>query len=232
MSLAAILGFYLLSLGSLSAGWLPPPAVTASTLPTLQSQDGSASSPPQTPPAQSPNPTQPLQSPTGTTPKSPAQAKLSPTRRHRTKKVPSNCSDAPTALNTAGGSPATATNSGTNDVGATPVDSGSAAPPKPCAPSKVVVKNGGSPEPTVQLKGGTAEEASHQRSTTNQLATATQENLKKIAGRQLNPSQQEMVSQIKEFMKQSKAAIAAGDLERGHNLALKAHLLSDELVKP
>jgi hypothetical protein len=95
------------------------------------------------------------------------------------------------------------------------------------------VRNGGSDEPTVQLTGGTtAEQASHQRSTTDQLTTATEENLKKIAGRQLNPSQQEMVSQIKQFMEQSKAAVAAGDLERGHNLALKAHLLSDELVKP
>jgi hypothetical protein len=26
--------------------------------------------------------------------------------------------------------------------------------------------------------------------------------------------------------------VATGDLERGHNLALKAHLLSDELMKP
>jgi hypothetical protein len=71
----------------------------------------------------------------------------------------------------------------------------------------------------------------HQRST-GQLTAATEENLKKIAGRQLNPSQQEMMSQIKQFMEQSKTAVATGDLERGHNLALKAHLLSDELVKP
>ena len=84
----------------------------------------------------------------------------------------------------------------------------------------------------MQLKGGKAEEASHQRSTTDQLTTATQENLKKIAERQLTPSQQEIVSQIKQFMGQSKAAVAAGDLERGRNLAMKAHLLSDELVKP
>jgi len=61
---------------------------------------------------------------------------------------------------------------------------------------------------------------------------ATEENLKKIEGRQLNPSQQEMVTQIKQFMEQSKVAVAAGDPERGNNLALKAHLLSDELVKP
>ena len=61
---------------------------------------------------------------------------------------------------------------------------------------------------------------------------ATDENLKKIEGRQLNPSQQEMVSQIKQFRKQSKTAAAAGDLDRAHNLALKAQLLSDELVEP
>lgn len=70
------------------------------------------------------------------------------------------------------------------------------------------------------------------QSSTNQLTAATEENLKKIVGRQLSSSQQEMVTQIKQFMTQSKAAIAAGDPERGHNLALKAHLLSDELVKP
>jgi uncharacterized FlaG/YvyC family protein len=81
------------------------------------------------------------------------------------------------------------------------------------------------------VEGTTAEQVVHQRST-DQLTVATEENLKKIAGRQLNPSQQEMVSQIKQFMEQSRTAVAAGDLERGHNLALKAHLLSDELVKP
>jgi hypothetical protein len=79
--------------------------------------------------------------------------------------------------------------------------------------------------------GTTAEQASHQRST-DELTAATEENLKKIAGRQLNPSQQEMVTQIKQFLQQSKTAVAAGDLERGHNLAMKARLLSDELVKP
>jgi uncharacterized FlaG/YvyC family protein len=81
------------------------------------------------------------------------------------------------------------------------------------------------------VEGTTAEQVVHQRST-DQLTVATEENLRKIAGRQLNPSQQEMVSQIKQFMEQSRTAVAAGDLERGHNLALKAHLLSDELVKP
>lgn len=85
----------------------------------------------------------------------------------------------------------------------------------------------------MELTGDTTtQKASQERSTTEQLAAAADENLKKIAGRELSPSQQEMVNQVKQFMEQSKEAITEGDLERGHNLAVKARLLSDELVKP
>src|ERR1039458_10225186 len=129
---------------------------------------------------------------------------------HRKKTAPSNCSTAAPAPNAAENS----------------------APSTPCPPPKKVVRNGGSDETAIQLTGGTTgEQASHERST-NQLMAATEENLKKIEARQLSPSQQEMVSQIKQFREQSKTAAAAGDLDRAHNLALKAHLLSDELVKP
>ena len=71
-----------------------------------------------------------------------------------------------------------------------------------------------------------------QQRSTEQLTAATEENLKQISGRQLTASQQDMVAQIKQFMDQSKSALAAGDSERGHNLAEKAHLLSEDLVKP
>ncbi len=103
---------------------------------------------------------------------------------------------------------------------------------KPCPPPKKVVRNGGSNEPKVQLTGGTTAEQASNKSSTEQLTAATEENLKKASGLQLNPTKRDMVSQIKQFMEQSKAAVAAGDLERGHNLALKANLLSDELLKP
>jgi hypothetical protein len=93
-----------------------------------------------------------------------------------------------------------------------------------------VIRNGGSSEPKVQLKGG-AQQAWQERST-EELTAATKENLEKTTGRPLSASQQEMVNQIKQFMEQSKTAVAAGDLERGRNLAAKAHLLSDELIKP
>ncbi len=106
------------------------------------------------------------------------------------------------------------------------------APSNPCPPPKKVVPHGGLNDPAVHVTGGTtAEQAVHQRST-EQLKLATQENLKKIEGRQLSPSQLEMKNQIEQFMEQSKTAADAGDLDRARNLALKAHLLSEELVKP
>jgi len=60
----------------------------------------------------------------------------------------------------------------------------------------------------------------------------TEENLGKITSQPPSPSQQELANEIRQFMEQSKSAIAAGDPDRGHNLAIKAHLLSEELVKP
>jgi hypothetical protein len=230
-----------------------PPAVTSPDSPAPPSQNSVPASQPQTPPTQGSEPTQPVPSPTGQTPSSPGQAKPAPKRRRHHKKNIPNCSTSPTPLNPAVGNPADSTNSagagsnntgstnpGSTDTGSTNTASANAGATnasttalKPCAPPRKVVRNGGSAEPTVQLTGGgtTAEQAVHQRST-DQLNAATDENLKKIEGRQLSPNQQEMVSQIKQFRAQSRTALAAGDLERGHNLALKAHLLSDELVKP
>jgi len=139
------------------------------------------------------------------------------------------------AASSNGGSTTTeSTNAGSTNGDSPSADSknASSTPLPPCPPPKKVVRNGGSDEPSIQLVEGTpAEQAAQQRST-DQLRLATEENLKKIAMHQLSPAQQEMVSQIKQFMDQSKTALAAGDLERGHNLAMKARLLSDELLKP
>jgi hypothetical protein len=60
----------------------------------------------------------------------------------------------------------------------------------------------------------------------------TEANLKQIAGKQLTSAQQEMVTQIRQFMEQSKAASGDGDLDRARTLAWKAQVLSQELVKP
>jgi hypothetical protein len=66
----------------------------------------------------------------------------------------------------------------------------------------------------------------------NQLLGTTNQNLKKTAGWQLNSSQQDTISQTRQFVKQSEAAMAEGDLERARTLAWKAELLSEDLVNP
>jgi len=103
----------------------------------------------------------------------------------------------------------------------------------PCPPPKVVVRNGGTAEGTVQLTGGTATaKNSPQRANTERLLASTEDELKTTAGRQLDSAQQETVKQIHQYTAQSKKALQAGDLELAHNLAVKAHLLADQLVKP
>src|SRR5580704_2288627 len=99
-------------------------------------------------------------------------------------------------------------------------------------PAKVIVNNGGAADPSVQLSPGVSPEtASRQRQSTTLLLSTTENNLKVAAGRALNPSQQDMMNQVREYMKQAKVSADAGDLQRAHNLAFKAKLLSDELAK-
>lgn len=99
-----------------------------------------------------------------------------------------------------------------------------------CPPKKTIVSHGGTSEPSIQLAGG--DQASQQKDSTNQILQSTEENLKKITGKQLTPDQQNMADQARQFITQSKSAEATGDLDRAHNLAWKAQVLAQELVKP
>ncbi len=113
------------------------------------------------------------------------------------------------------------------------------APPKPAGadstnenPPKVIVKNGGTTDPTEKIAPEMSQQqASSQRQKAKDLLTGTDVNLKKISGRRLNSNQQDMVKQIQQYVEQAKAAGDAGDLEREHNLAVKANLLSQALLK-
>jgi hypothetical protein len=49
--------------------------------------------------------------------------------------------------------------------------------------------------------------------------------------RSLNDSEQKTASQIREFVKQAKAALTSGDIDGAHTLAAKAKVLLDELTK-
>lgn len=98
-------------------------------------------------------------------------------------------------------------------------------------PSKTVVSEGGAQPAAPQLSASMPhDEVIHQRLSTAQLLEATDYNLKSIT-RQFSADEAAMVQHIRSYMQQSRDATKEGDTERAYNLALKAHLLSDELVK-
>ena len=75
-----------------------------------------------------------------------------------------------------------------------------------------------------------SEQLTHQKQTTAQLIELTEKTLSGLS-RGLSHDQEEMVAQIRSYVAQSKKASTEGDFERAYNLATKAHLLSDALVK-
>lgn len=95
-----------------------------------------------------------------------------------------------------------------------------------------MIREGGADEPTVQLSPGmTQEQADHQRRRTEQLLNASENNLRQLADRTLNQNQQDTIAQIRNYMAGARSALKYNDPQRARTLALKARLLSDELVK-
>jgi hypothetical protein len=101
----------------------------------------------------------------------------------------------------------------------------------PQGPKKTIVRQGGTSDPSAVLAPGPTTRSSSSRQMTADLLSATDANLKEASSRPLTANQEETVNQIKVFMEQANDAVKAGDLDRGHNLAMKARLLSDDLVK-
>ncbi len=71
---------------------------------------------------------------------------------------------------------------------------------------------------------------SQQVRTTAQLLDETEKTLNGL-NHTLSHDQEEIVNQIRSYIGQSRTATKDGDFERAYNLATKAHLLSDALVK-
>ncbi len=159
-----------------------------------------------------------------------AQPKASTRKTSRRKKPVSNGVNNKNAADAGCDTAAPASTSQTDAQGASGTQGANPQPSKNCPPEKIVVRKGGATEQSIQLAGGDQE--SQKKKEANDLLGSTEENLKKISSIQLSPEQQDTVSQIKQFVNQSRDALAAGDLERGHTLAWKAQLLSEDLVNP
>lgn len=100
-------------------------------------------------------------------------------------------------------------------------------------PPKKVIPAEPTPTPlqTGQISPGpTPADGGNNQASTDQLLQGAEANLNGIT-RTLSKDEEAMRTQIREFIKQSRTAITENDLARAHTLAVKARLLSDELVK-
>jgi hypothetical protein len=214
MALAAILGICLLLSSTSIAPSVPAMAIWQSTQaqdspPSNSSQQGSASQPPTD---QQKAPDEPATPPAATTQPCPENSQPG-------SMVKSDCKPAEST-----GTKTKKRHHKTVAPAATHTGSG---------PTKTVVRNGSTSETTVNLSPGvSSQQTSRQMESTTQLLATSDANLKKISGRQLSPNQQDTVKQIKNYMDQAKTAAKGGDAQRAYNLAVKANLLSAELVGP
>lgn len=195
-----------------------PQAAATNSLATSQTQDQAK---PSTPTTMQPGPP--------STPQ--ASAKPHPrAKRTRKKKSANSVCDPSSASSANPNTPAAADASGGTGSAK---NSTVSATPRNCPPPKIIVRQGGTTEPSIQLAGGpTADEAARKKNAINQMLEVTDQNLKKATGRQLTSAQQDTVTQAKQFLEQSRAAVTDGDLERARTLAWKAQVLSEDLVNP
>lgn len=77
----------------------------------------------------------------------------------------------------------------------------------------------------------TTERVIKDKQTTAELLDSAEKALNSLDEHSLTDDQKAIVSQIRSYIGQSKKATTDGDLERALNLANKAHLLSDALLK-
>lgn len=85
-------------------------------------------------------------------------------------------------------------------------------------------------EDTQLTSTNSPQEALNQQINTTQLLDAAENNLKSL-NRSLSSDEQSAVQHVRSYIQQSRAALDEKDFERAYNLAFKARLLSDELVK-
>lgn len=100
-------------------------------------------------------------------------------------------------------------------------------PPEPPEPPRVVIQEGSSAQSGQNGTGA----AGNDQATTQQLLDSAEANLRSIK-RQLSAKEQSTAALIRDYINQSKKATKDGDQVGAYKLAVKAHLLSDDLAKP
>ena len=109
-------------------------------------------------------------------------------------------------------------------------------PPRPPAPRRATTPAEPEPEPTKQEAPQISpqlspEEKSRAQASTDADMKAAQQALDTAAHHTLNATQQDMSDKISSFLAQARDAINVADWLRAKNLAQKAHVLADELIR-
>lgn len=103
--------------------------------------------------------------------------------------------------------------------------------PAPAPTSNTPVPDAEKPEaPTIAAQLSKEESAAAQQET-NQSLDIAEKNLASTRNKRLNAAQSDLVSKIRGFLKDAREAAQAGDWARARNLAKKAQVLSEELVR-
>jgi len=76
-----------------------------------------------------------------------------------------------------------------------------------------------------------ANDATRDRNSAEQLLQSTETNLNNLGKRQLSTDEESAVSQIRNFVAQSRQALKDNDPARARNLAFKANVLSNDLTR-
>jgi outer membrane biosynthesis protein TonB len=182
---------------------VPPPQAQAPTVSTPQPEQQTEQPPVTIPPTEpSTSTTTPPEQTTPPEKPSPSKPRHTIGRRH-----PTNSTSAKKPAAPAPSTPPASTPPATTTAKATPdADVGQIAPP--ISPSA----------------------ASQAQQSTTQLLDATEQNLHGLT-RTLSNDEQVTVSQIRSYIVQARSALKDQELERAHTLALKAHQLSDVLLR-
>jgi hypothetical protein len=164
--------------------------------------------PPPPPPA--PNPTPPSQ-PT---------ASVAPPKHRPKKKVTTPAPSTQAAANPPATTPSTSTGTGPNTSNSNATVAAAHPPPNPAAETP--------PDPAIAADV-TSAQLTRQKQSTAQLLDETEKSISGLKGH--SNDEDEMLTQIRSYVSQSRKATSDGDFERAYNLATKAHLLCDALVK-
>ena len=105
------------------------------------------------------------------------------------------------------------------------------APPPSSAPTAPAADAEKAPEAPTIAPQLTQQEFAAAQQETNQSLDIAEKNLAAAQGKRLNAAQTDLVSKIKGFLKDAREAAQAGDWARARNLAKKAQVLSEELVR-